>query len=264
MTDTRAIPEPLLRINTNAAAIAPMLRRADDALARYRAQLHRGGVLPNSVEALRVELTYHSNAIEGCTLTLRETQLILEGQSPGVGKPIREIYEARNHDRALRVIEQWAETRSSTSEITEKDVLTINANVLADIDATSAGRLRTERVLIKGTRFVPPASHKFGVLLPALLDLANQAGVHPAAQAAELHYNVVAVHPFNDGNGRTARLLMNYCLLRHGYPLTVIEVERRAEYLAALEHANAGDPGPFVECVVSCIERSIERLVGPV
>ena len=182
----------------------------DAALAEYRALRDAGRILPNSIEALRVELTYHSNAIEGSTLSLRETQLVIEGHAPTGGKTLREVYEARNHDRALRLIEQWAEERPKDAPLTDQDLLNVHAHVLADIDLRSAGRFRTDRVLIKGTRFIPPGSHRFAELVPKLLELANRPGVHPAVQAAELHYNFVAVHPFGDGNGRTARLLMNY------------------------------------------------------
>jgi Fic family protein len=95
-----------------------------------------------------------------------------------------------------------------------------------------------------------------------MLELANLEGVPPALQAAELHYNLVAIHPFNDGNGRTARLLMNYHLLRHGYPHTIIEVGERAEYLTALEEANAGRCERFTAFVLHSVERSIRRLIG--
>lgn len=257
-----AIPDPLLAFGDASPEVRDALVRLDAAHTRYRALVARGGLLPNSVEAMRVELTYHSNAIEGSTLTLRETQLILEGQSPPGGKPLREVYEARNHDRALRMIEEWATARLASVALTEQGVLGVHAAVLADIDAPAAGRFRSERVLIKGTRFIPPGSHKFAELIPAMLQLAHRVGVHPALQAAELHYNIVVIHPFADGNGRTARLLMNYHLLRHDYPLAIIEIERRAEYLAALERANSGECAPFAAFVITSIQRSIERLIG--
>jgi Fic family protein len=209
-----------------------------------------------------VELTYHSNAIEGSTLTLRETQLILEGHAPTSGKTLREIYEARNHDRALRAIEGWVEQRPKDAPLTDQDVLDVHSQVLADIDSGSAGRFRTERVLIKGTRFIPPGSHKFADLVPQMLELANRPGVHPVVQAAELHYNLVAIHPFTDGNGRTARLLMNYHLLRRGYPHTVIEVGRRADYLAALEEANEGKRERFAAFILDSTVASIQKLIG--
>lgn len=221
-----------------------------------------GHILPNTVEAARVELTYHSNAIEGSTLSLRETALVIEGHAPTSGKTLREVYEARNHDRALRMIESWSETREFHAPITERDVLDVHAQVLADIDARNAGSFRTDRVLIKGTRYIPPGAHRFDELIPALLALANRAGVHPVLQAAELHYNIVAVHPFNDGNGRTARLMMNYHLLRRGWPHAIIEVGDRAEYLAALEDANEGTTERFGALVVASAEKSIRRLIG--
>jgi len=255
-----AIPEPLLAFGDDAPEVRAALDRVNAVHARYRALAVRGGPLPNSVEAMRVELTYHSNAIEGSTLTLRDTQLILEGRTPPGGKPLREVYEARNHDRALRMIEDWASNRPAGSPLTEQDLLAVHAVVLADIDANSAGRFRGERVLIKGTRFIPPGSHRFGALIPAMLALAARDGVHPVLQAAELHYNLVAIHPFADGNGRTARLLMNHHLLRHGYPHAIIEIERRAEYLASLERANAGAAAPFAQFVILSAARSMERL----
>jgi Fic family protein len=262
MSDAITIPEPLLAFDERAAGVQAALASLDAAHGRYLVQKEYGGILANSVEALRVELTYHSNAIEGSTLTLRETQLILEGQSPAAGKSLREVYEARNHDRALRMIEQWAADRPGSTEISEGDLLAVHAAVMADINPQAAGRFRSGRVLIKGTRFIPPGTHKFGQLVPAMLALANRTGVHPAVQAAEVHYNLVAIHPFNDGNGRTARLIMNYHLLRRGFPHTIIEIERRREYLSALEEANGGRTEPLAIFTIGSIERSILRLIG--
>jgi len=256
------LPEPLQSFRGLAEAAAPELRAVEAAQARYREEMAAGRVLANSVEALRVELTYHSNAIEGSTLSLRETQLILEGYAPPGGKTLREIYEARNHDRALRMIERRAEERRLTSPLTDQNLLDVHAQVLADIDPVNAGRLRSGRVLIKGTRFIPPGSHKFDDLIPKLLELVNAPGVPPALQAAELHYNLVAIHPFSDGNGRTARLLMNEHLLRHGYPHTIIDVGERPAYLSALEEANDGRCERFAAFLLRSIERSIQRLIG--
>ena len=253
------LPEPLQSFSDLAEAVAPSLRSLQAIHLKYVERKNAGRILANSVEAIRVELTYHSNAIEGSTLSLRETQLIIEGYAPTSGKTLREIYEARNHDRALRELEERVARCASPSDLTEQDVLDVHAHVLADIAPKSSGRFRTDRVLIKGTSFIPPGSHKFGELVPKMLELANRQGVHPVLQAAELHYNLVAIHPFTDGNGRTARLLMNYHLLRQGYPHTIIEVEKRAEYLAALEEANAGRCGRFAIFVIQSAERSIRK-----
>jgi len=255
------VPEPLQAFGDLTNALAHAVRDVEAAYSLYRERKDTGRILANSVEALRVELTYHSNAIEGSTLSLRETQLVIEGFAPTSGKTLREIYEARNHDRALRRIEEWAK-RCPSSVLAEQELLEIHADVLADIDARSAGRFRSDRVLIKGTRFIPPGSQKFGELVPKMLELANLEGVHPVLQAAELHYNLVAIHPFTDGNGRTARLLMNYHLLRRGYPLSIIVVEDRAEYLMALEEANEGHCERFAAFVLKSTTRSIHRLIG--
>jgi Fic family protein len=256
------LPEPLQAFSGLTEAVAPALRNLETVYVKYREQKDAGRILDNSVEAIRVELTYHSNAIEGSTLSLRETQLVIEGYAPTSGKTLREIYEARNHDRALRELELWVEKRPLPSALTEQEILDVHAHVLADIAPNSCGRFRTDRVLIRGTRFIPPGSHKFDELVPKMLELANLQAVHPVLQAAELHYNLVAIHPFADGNGRTARLVMNYHLLRHGYPHTIIEVEKRAEYLTALEEANAGRCERFAAFVLQSTERSIQRLIG--
>ncbi len=237
------------------------LAELDTARVRFAEASAHGRILPNAIAALRLELTYHSNAIEGNTLSLRETQLVLEGLSPPGGKSMREVYEARNHERALTLVETLSRTRPH-DPIRDTDLLEVHSHVLADIDAASAGRFRSQRVLIAGTRFVPPAAHKFDELLPALLTLANQSGPHPILRAAELHYNLAAIHPFNDGNGHTARLMMNLILLRHGFPLAIIEVGERGAYLAALDEANAGNLLPFAHLVIAAAMRSLNRLAG--
>jgi Fic family protein len=258
---TQPLPDPLQSFAGLHGNLADALQDLDALHADYRDRRAAGRILPNVFEAARIELTYHSNAIEGNTLSLRETQLVIEGLSPGGDRPLREIYEARNHDLALRLIERWASERP-TAPLTESDTLELHARVLADIDVNAARRFRTERVLIAGTGFVPPASHKFDALIPAMVSLANHPGVHPVLQAAELHYNLVAIHPFSDGNGRTARLMMNLYLLRHGYPAAVIRVTERSAYLAALDEANQGRTEPFARFIAVSLRRSIEHLIS--
>ncbi len=262
MSGQPVLPEPLLAFDAGPTVLQEALARVDALQARYVAARAAGRVLPNVVEAMRVELTYHSNAIEGSTLTLRDTQLIIEGRAPEGGRPLREIYEARNHDRALRVIEGWASERPHGAPLSERDLLDVHALVLADIDPAAAGHFRTERVLISGTRFVPPGEHRFGELIPKMLELAKRPGVHPVVHVADLHYNAAAIHPFRDGNGRTARLLMNYRLLSLGFPHAIIDVSRRSEYLTALDEANTGQWAHFAVFVAESVEQSIGRLLG--
>lgn len=254
------LPEPLRPFEGLQAALSGELRQLDELRDRYNQEKGAGRVLPNAAEALRVELTYHSNAIEGNTLSLRETQLVIEGRTPPGGKSMRELYEARNHDRALRDIENRA--ASGWTPILESDILRVHGMVLADIDPTWAGRFRDGRVLIAGTPFVPPGSQKFAQLIPALLAAANRTRVHPVLRATEIHYNLVAVHPFNDGNGRTSRLMMNDLLLRSGYPCAIIEVGERAEYLQALAQADSGRCEPIARFVANCLARTMQRILG--
>ncbi len=259
MTMRAEPPEPLRDFGAVGRSSA-QLAQVDSLVARYREEKHAGRILPNTIQASRIALTYHSNAIEGNTLSLRETQLVIEGKTPPGTKDLREIYEARNHDRAIQLIESWVS--GPVRPYAERDLLDVHSAVLADIEPASAGRFRDGRVLIAGTGYVPPGSQKFDLLIPALLELANRAGVHPVIQSAEFHYNLVAVHPFNDGNGRTARLMMNYLLLRAGYPYAILEVTQRAAYLAALDEANRGRIEPFVDLMVSCVLRSLKSVMG--
>src|SRR5271156_4666398 len=139
------LPEPLQAFDSAAAPLSSLLAEIDASVERYRRQRDAGRILPAVQEAIRIELTYHSNAIEGNTLTLRETQLVIEGQTPPGQKPMRELYEARNHDRALRMIDRWARDNPRDS-ITEHHMLQTHAIVLADIDSAGAGRFRSDRV----------------------------------------------------------------------------------------------------------------------
>ncbi|MGL6076263.1 MAG: Fic family protein [Fimbriiglobus sp.] len=252
------LPEPLLSFAD--AKIDAELSAYLTAMERYQAQLNLGLLLPGTYDALRVELTYHSNAIEGSTLSLRDTQLILEGREPNTGKSLREIYEARNHDRAFRRIESWAKSRAAGWRLTETDLLAIHSDVLADI-SPEAGSYRQGRVLITGTRFVPPSPQKFPGLIDALFGEPVKR-MPPILQAAEFHYNLVAIHPFVDGNGRTARLCMNAVVLAYGLPMIVIAVEDRAEYLSALDEANEGRVTAFASFVTRSATATIARLCG--
>ncbi len=258
-------PEPLLAFDGPAPGeVAAELARLDALAARYRAELLAGRVLPNSVEAVRVELTYHSNALEGSTLSLRDTQLVVEGREPNTGKSLREIYEARNHDRALRLVEEWAERRPADA-LTQEDLLAVHAEILTGVEQQPyvyPGPLRAWRIPFVKTGTRPPHPSRIAELLPAVLDLANRPGMHPAVQATELLRNLVAVHPLAVMNGCTARLMMNHHLLRHGYPHAVILVGRRAEYLAALEAANTGHWQSFAALVLGCAANSALRLLG--
>jgi Fic family protein len=204
---------------------------------------------------LRIELTYSSNSIEGNTLTLRETQLLIdENITPG-GKSLREVHEAINHNEAIKLLYRIAEKRLPASE---RDLLDLHALVLRNIDDAWAGRYRQTRVFITGSPIIPPSHMHVPELMAKFIgDLASASG-HPVKIAADAHYEFAKIHPFVDGNGRTARLLMNLLLLQRDYPLTIIPADQRTAYITAMDDADRGDRLPFYRVICASVERSLD------
>ena len=198
-------------------------------------------------ESINLEWTYNSNGIEGNTLTLRETQVVLEGITVG-GKSIKEHLEAINHEKAILYLNDLVK---ENNPITEWNIKSIHQLVLKDIDDENAGRYRRENVTIKGAIHIPPDYLKVPELMEKLiLNYENWNNFHPIIQAALLHGELVKIHPFIDGNGRTSRLLMNLDLMNHGYNPVIIKKEDRLEYYEALDKAHTtGDYTDFVKLI---------------
>ncbi len=199
-------------------------------------------------ENFRLEWTYNSNAIEGNTLTLKETKVALEGITIG-GKTLREHLEAINHSEAIIMLEELI---SDGVELTESNIKNIHAVVMNAIEYENAGRYRTENVRISGATHVPPEA----IIVPELMEKLIcrydewREKYHPIIVAALLHAEFVKIHPFIDGNGRTARLLMNFEAMRNGYPPIIIKAKDRLKYYDALdEGAVNGDYTKFVKLV---------------
>ncbi|MGB5687556.1 MAG: Fic family protein, partial [Candidatus Electrothrix sp.] len=191
------------------------------------------------LQAVDTEYTYDSNRIEGNTLTLRETDIIVNKGLTVGGRSMREHLEATNHHEAVAFIRKLAQEQAPLSERTVKEV---HALILRGIDRENAGIYRSVPVAISGSRHVPPQPWQVPKLMEELfLRLQKEAGqFHPIVYAAELHEGIATIHPFIDGNGRTARLLMNLALLQEGYAITNISgVSRnRLAYYDALEKCN--------------------------
>jgi len=206
-------------------------------------------------EKLLVEWTYHSNAIEGNTLTLSETKVVLEGLTIG-GKTIVEHLEAINHREAILFIEQII---SSKGILTEYTIRNIHSLILQGIDKHNAGAYRQENVLISGASHIPPKHYEVAPLMEHLITeyRTRWESFHPVVRAMLLHGEFVKIHPFIDGNGRTARLLLNFELIRWGYPPVIIRKEQRATYYAALDSAHTTmQYGPLLELVVTALLES--------
>lgn len=222
--------------------------------------------LHNLREVFRVDWTYHSNAIEGNTLTLLETKLVLEEGLTIGGKTLREHFEAINHGEAIAYIEDLVKEQVPLSEKMVKDVHQL---ILKNIDAANAGGYRKINVAIAGSRHQPPHFLKVQEEMDEFLRWYQTEGgkLHPVESAALTHFKLVYIHPFTDGNGRTARLLMNFILMSHGYPPAIVKADAndRLAYYETLEIASTQqDPAPFIQLIVLAAEESLERYLQAV
>lgn len=213
-------------------------------------------------ESVNLEWTYNSNGIEGNTLTLRETQVVLEGITVG-GKSIKEHLEAINHEKAILYLDEIVKDENP---ITEWNIKNIHQLILKDIDNENAGRYRKENVTIKGAIHIPPDYLKIPELMEKLILTYNTwSGYHPIVRASLLHGELVKIHPFIDGNGRTSRLLMNLDLMNSGYNPVIIKKESRLKYYEALDKAHTtGNYTDFVKLVtkleVEMLKKYLELL----
>lgn len=213
----------------------------------------------------RLKNIYHSNAIEGNRLNIGETRLVVEEGLTITGKPLKDTIEAKNLAHALDMFEQLA--NRSSEPISEVDIRSIHAAILKGIDDNNAGRYRTTDVEISGSAYRPP-SHidvprmmaEFTQWLREVSVSQNGKGVDPVVLAAAAHTWFVYVHPFSDGNGRTARLILNLILIRYGYPIAVITRDDRERYYDALEDSqHGGDLTAIIKLVQECVEESLEE-----
>ncbi|MFH1520797.1 MAG: Fic family protein [Candidatus Micrarchaeota archaeon] len=213
------------------------------------------GALHKLQEAFRVDMTYNSNAIEGNSLSLSETKLVLEEGITVGGKSLKEHLEVTNHNKAIDFIQSLV----SKPEVKEIDVLNIHAIILDRIDQENAGFYRRSAVRISGTDYSPPNAIKVPNLMQEVYRLLNTRGGEPIETAALIHQKFVDIHPFIDGNGRTARLLMNLYLMRHGYPPIIILRAERKKYLRTIMQARMdNDTIHFANFVAKAVERSLD------
>ncbi len=209
-------------------------------------------------EKLVVEWTYNSNAIEGNTLTMYETKVVLEGITVG-GKTMVEHLETINHRDAILFIEDLV---SNMEPISEWNIINIHSIILKEIDNKNAGIYRKENVVISGAKHIPPKYYEITDLMQELIEEYdnNWEGFHPVVRATLLHGEFVKIHPFVDGNGRTARLLLNFELMRYGYPPIIIKNEDRAKYYDVLDIAHTTmNYKPFIKLISELVVES-ERL----
>jgi Fic family protein len=214
----------------------------------------KGQALKQLQEYFRVGLTWASNALEGNSLTETETKVVIEDGIAIGGKPVRDHFEAVGHAEAFDYLQKLSRGR----EIFERDILKLHKLFYYRIDEPNAGRYRKLNIIISGTDFVFPAPSELKKLMAQFAEEIPRlrAKQHPIEFAASLHTRLVTIHPFVDGNGRAARLLMNLALLQEGYPVTIIPPVVRSEYLAAVRESNTGNTEPFLNLLSSMVWES--------
>ena len=245
--------------HTNVSTSSTTIEEID----RLKEELDALRPLPSEVvgrieQKLRIESNYHSNAIEGNSLTLGETRsLILHGLTAH-GKPMRDHLDIEGHDEAVKAIEDAIKRNESLNEIFIRNLHKVLLKKPYEIDAITPDGQPTKRLITIGAyktqpnnvrtstgeiyHYTPPDQVK-----PAMSDLIDwyrrreNEDEHPIVIAATFHYRFVRIHPFDDGNGRMARLLMNMILIKHGYTVAVIPIQERNQYINALEQADRSE-----------------------
>lgn len=203
-------------------------------------------------DQLRVLHTYHSNAIEGNSLTLKETRLVIEEGVTIGGKSLRDHLEATNNAKAFDWIWNSAKPGLKVGHVLIQRLHEVVTGGILE----SAGRYRTEQVWIGGARHIPPQPARIVPLLDTLFtDLTN--AQEAALRSIYLHHRLVYVHPFLDGNGRVARLAANLALMSAGYPPVVLRVSDRLRYYRYLQAADDGDLRPFAGFVLRALDEAL-------
>ena len=212
-------------------------------------------------EDLILRWTYHSNAIEGNTLSLKETKVALEGITVA-GKSINEHLEAINHKEAILFVEQLA---SANSQLNEHDIKSLHHLVLKRVDDDNAGKYRNEDVIISGAEHKPPSFLEVSSQMNNFIKWCNSNvnTIHPVEMATRVHTDFVGIHPFVDGNGRTARLLMNLTLLKAKFPAVIIKNEDKLGYYEALDTAHTkNNYQPFIKLVSEYLKDNLKLTIA--
>lgn len=231
------------------------------------------------LQKFRLEWNYNSNAIEGNSLTLGETRSLLLHGLTAAGKPMRDHLDIKGHNEAVVALEDFVRAERPLTEHFIREMHQVLLSEAYEVPAQTADGQPTRKLIQPGRYKTSPNNvltatgemfyfatvEETPARMTDLVDWyrAEEAAPtgHPVALAAEFHYRFVRIHPFDDGNGRMSRLLLNLILLRHGYPMTVIKNADRNRYLAALAEADAGEPEPFLRFIIENVEASLQLMI---
>lgn len=238
---------------------ARILKRLTSSLAELnRHRPLKPSILKKLREQFTVEMTYHSNAIEGNRLTLKETLLVLREGVTIKGKNLQEHLEAKNHEEAMNFLFEVVDSKKRLT-ISHHLIRQLHQLVVKDTESKIAGTYRNTDVQILGSKHRPPPGYQVQQQMTKFFEwmIESKNKYHPVELAAFAHHRFVAIHPFEDGNGRTGRLLMNLLLMRSGYPIAIIQKNDRLKYYNALDDADAGDMLAIVRIVAQAMERTL-------
>lgn len=219
--------------------------------------------LLNLEDYYRIQYTYDSNRIEGNTLNLQETALVVDKGITISGKSVHEHLEAINHSEAVELIIDLVQNKTDLNEYILKQ---LHGLILRGINKHNAGKYRSVNVMISGSLHKPPEPFMLNKLMEDYFVFYenHKKVMHPVELAAEMHERLVTIHPFIDGNGRTSRLIMNLILLQHGFPITNISGDKknRYAYYHTLEVAQVeNNKSKFYDFVSNTVLNSLEEFL---
>lgn len=236
-----------------------ILKRIDQKFAYLQKRRPLSATLVQKLrEQFSLEMTFNSNAIEGNKLTLKETYLVINDGITVKGKSLKDHLEAKNHHEALHFLFELIEHEKKQT-VSERLIRSLQQLVVKDIEDNDAGKYRQGDVMITGSKHKPPSAYQVPQLMEELIGWVKKSSnkLHPVELAALAHHKLVHIHPFTDGNGRTARLFMNLILMQKGYPLVIILKNDRKKYYRVLEKADSGQKNDLEKFIAQAVERSM-------
>lgn len=205
------------------------------------------------LEDIRLRHTYHSDAIEGNTLTLQETKLVLEEGVTIGGKPLKDHLEAKNDAEAFDLMVKLVHAKKPLSQ----DIIQQMHEIVTKGILEESGKYRTENVRITGSKTTSPSYSKIVKLMEEYISNIKELKLHPIKKAAFIHHELVRIHPFLDGNGRVARLITNLYLMQMGHPPIVLKKEERRKYYRVLQKADVGDLSPLATFIAKAVHEAL-------
>lgn len=238
-----------------------MLAAFDRKLKKLSANAPVSGLrMPDLLKRLDIDMAYNSNAIEGNPISLSETTLILAGFVGGRRKSLRHVHDIVGHHKAFDEVKAMV-ARGTGTKLSIEQLLKLHKLVLYESDDGGVLRSGQEVAVVSGKKVLFTMPDETENLVKKLLAWTSKKNgtMHPFLLAVAVHYMFVRIHPFRDGNGRTARLLSNFILMQAGYPLIIVPFKRKASYMAALDQWDKGNTGNFTSFLADCLDKAFDQ-----